>query len=615
MAVYGFTVQAEGNVPEVMKKMETAIQSMGVTAKVEVQKAEAAFAGMREKIGGTFKELRGMIMAGFGITAAFAGFEFVKQSKEAFDKLEESVSKVNAALASTKGVAGKTLEDLEGSAKSLSKQVIFGRAQIMDAQSMLLTFTSIRGEIYDRTIPAIADFATRFKMDLPEAANTLGKALNDPLTGMTKLQRQGVVFSAAQKETIKKFVETGQVAKAQGMILKELETEFGGLAKAMAGTDEGKIAMAKKQWGSIKLEIGEMVSKLEVSLIPAFGKIMQYVKAAFESTPVQFFLHHIKDLVNIVLKIIPMWIIYKTTMAAIHVIHRLNSLELKNLITLQRSMTTAVEESKVAAGGFKIALLETGVGAFAIALGWIVEQLSKMNAEIDEAVDNITHLKDFKQAHEEIIKSSNDIHSTFKNRNNLSTQQKGALLIQAEDQQKKIDDQIRMKNEGNINNAQKKYDELTKKYNASKTGVIVTGGGGFGAGAGGVVVQQGDMKLYKEMQEAGKQIKELKDQNSSDKQALKTAEMWVRVLKREGVKESDVNKGLGSGIANNAYNTAALAGARGGLGEAKVINIKIDTMQKIVTSDNKQLKARGQDAVEVMLRTLNNVAYSQSSTQ
>lgn len=73
--------------------------------------------------------------------------------------------------------------------------------------------------------------------------------------------------------------------------------------------------------------------------------------------------------------------------------------------------------------------------------------------------------------------------------------------------------------------------------------------------------------------------------------------------------------GKGGGVTQNAINTSQLAGAKGGLGEAKVINIKIDTMQKIVTTDNKQLRQRGQDAVEVMLRTVNNIAYSSSQTQ
>lgn len=70
-----------------------------------------------------------------------------------------------------------------------------------------------------------------------------------------------------------------------------------------------------------------------------------------------------------------------------------------------------------------------------------------------------------------------------------------------------------------------------------------------------------------------------------------------------------------SGAKGSAINTSDLAGAKGGLGEAKIINIHIDTMQKVSVMDGKGLKAAGQDAIEVMLRTLNNIAYSQSATQ
>ena len=73
--------------------------------------------------------------------------------------------------------------------------------------------------------------------------------------------------------------------------------------------------------------------------------------------------------------------------------------------------------------------------------------------------------------------------------------------------------------------------------------------------------------------------------------------------------------GKAAGVTQNAIDTSKLSGAKGGLGEAKVINIKIDTMQKITTSDNRDLPKRGQDAVEVMLRTVNNIAYSSSQTQ
>ena len=65
-----------------------------------------------------------------------------------------------------------------------------------------------------------------------------------------------------------------------------------------------------------------------------------------------------------------------------------------------------------------------------------------------------------------------------------------------------------------------------------------------------------------------------------------------------------------------AMNTSALSGASGGLGQAKVINITFkDAFQKITTTDNKQLPEKGQDAVEQMIRAINNIAYNEGQTQ
>jgi len=274
MAAYAFQINVEGNTISGFKQIESAAEHVNEKAK----EIHNSFSKIGEGIGHLGSEFKNLAMGALGLGSIFAGFEFIKSSKEAFDKMEESVAKVESALVSTGHAGGLSLEELTTEAKKLSGQTLFGRASIMDAQSMLLTFTAIRGEIFNKSIPAVADFATRFKMELPEAANTLGKALNDPLKGMTRLQRQGVVFSDQQKETITKFMETGQVAKAQEVILKELGTEFGGLAKAMTKTDEGKLKMAAKTLGEFKMTVGELASKFLVSLIPAFNAVVGLAK-------------------------------------------------------------------------------------------------------------------------------------------------------------------------------------------------------------------------------------------------------------------------------------------------------------------------------------------------
>ena len=60
--------------------------------------------------------------------------------------------------------------------------------------------------------------------------------------------------------------------------------------------------------------------------------------------------------------------------------------------------------------------------------------------------------------------------------------------------------------------------------------------------------------------------------------------------------------------------TSELSGAKGGLGEAKVINIKIDTMQKNDVKNVKDFESVSGQALEGLIRVLNNIVYSNSTT-
>lgn len=62
----------------------------------------------------------------------------------------------------------------------------------------------------------------------------IGKALNDPLKGLTALTKQGVSFSAEQKKQIKNFVKQGNLAGAQRTLLAGIESNAKGAAEAAA---------------------------------------------------------------------------------------------------------------------------------------------------------------------------------------------------------------------------------------------------------------------------------------------------------------------------------------------------------------------------------------------
>jgi hypothetical protein len=234
-------------------------------------------------------KIMGTLGVGFGI---FKGLEFVKSGLEKVEELHQATAQVQAVLTSTNQSAGLSMKQLEESAKSLSSNSKFGRADVFGMQSLLLTFTSVKDKIFNEAQPAIMDLATRMGGDLKGASIQVGKALNDPIQGMTALRRVGVSFSESQKETIKRMQETGNLAGAQKIILSELATEFGGSAKAAFDADP--LARFSKIMGSFKIAIGEVAESVLVSLMPAF----EYVAITFKkvggviSEVVGFFKEH-----------------------------------------------------------------------------------------------------------------------------------------------------------------------------------------------------------------------------------------------------------------------------------------------------------------------------------
>lgn len=156
-----------------------------------------------------------------------------------------------AALKSTGGAAGLTASALNAQSAAMQRTTTFSDDAVTAMQSVLLTFTKVGGETFPRATKAIADLATRMGGDLQGAAVQVGKALNDPVQGITALTRVGVSFSEGQKEVIRNLVETNRLAEAQAMILAELETEFGGSAEAARDTLGGALKALGNAWGDL----------------------------------------------------------------------------------------------------------------------------------------------------------------------------------------------------------------------------------------------------------------------------------------------------------------------------------------------------------------------------
>jgi len=123
---------------------------------------------------------------------------------------------------------------------------------IKESQALLLTFKDIAssadevGGAFDRATQLTLDMASAGFGSVTDNAKQLGKALNDPIAGLTALRRSGIQFTKAQQDQIRTLVESGNVLEAQTMILEEIENQVGGTAAATANsTDKMKVAFSQ----------------------------------------------------------------------------------------------------------------------------------------------------------------------------------------------------------------------------------------------------------------------------------------------------------------------------------------------------------------------------------
>ena len=74
---------------------------------------------------------------------------------------------------------------------------LFGDEQILnDVSAQLLTFGNITGDVFDRTQRAVIDLAATLGGDLQGVSIQLGKALNDPVEGLSALRRSCLLYTS-----------------------------------------------------------------------------------------------------------------------------------------------------------------------------------------------------------------------------------------------------------------------------------------------------------------------------------------------------------------------------------------------------------------------------------
>jgi len=264
-AYVSLTVEASKIAPETAKQFGAVEKQADKSGRAAGTKLGS---GVKSGLGGMLKGVGGMfagVMAGIGVKN-FIG-DALGEARES-----QKVGALTTSVIKATGGAAKVSADQVGAlAGALSAKTGIDDEVIQSGQNMLLTFKNIRNEagkgndIFNQSTSVLTDMAAAMGTEPKQAAIQLGKALNDPIKGVAALGRVGVTFTDGQKKQIKTLVESGKTMDAQKIILKELNSEFGGAAAAQATAgDKAKVAM-----GNLKETIG-------TALLPVVDKLANF---------------------------------------------------------------------------------------------------------------------------------------------------------------------------------------------------------------------------------------------------------------------------------------------------------------------------------------------------
>jgi hypothetical protein len=250
-------------------------------------KFERALGGMERKTS-TLGKIGGEVSRGaqtavrniatIGVFAAGAIASQVALGVQSLAQLEEVKNQTDAVIKSTQGAANVTAEEVRAQAEALEDLSTVDDKVIQRGQNMLLTFKGIRNEvgegndIFNQATETALDMSVALGTDIKDSAIQLGKALNDPIRGISALRRVGVQFTEEQEDQIRTMVEAGDVMGAQKLILRELNDEFGGSAEAFG-----------KGPGASLRRFGDAVEGAQQALATGFLPLMEKVSEKIQT--------------------------------------------------------------------------------------------------------------------------------------------------------------------------------------------------------------------------------------------------------------------------------------------------------------------------------------------
>lgn len=220
----------------------------------------------------SWASVAGGALAGLGVGLLVGKIvEYGKYAVKTAEEIEVSFKEIEQTLKNTGNAAGYTKAGIEEIGAEVQRLTQYDDDATRATANLFAKMGNIKGDIFKQAIFSAADLAASMKTSMPQAASTLARALADPERGMLMLRRSGVILTKQQEDMAKQFAETGQIAKAQEIILKAVNEKVGGQAAAQVDTFAGK-------WAQFSNRMGDVAEAIGFALFPAIEAVMPLIE-------------------------------------------------------------------------------------------------------------------------------------------------------------------------------------------------------------------------------------------------------------------------------------------------------------------------------------------------
>lgn len=193
------------------------------------------------------------------VAGSYASFKLAEGLKAAvmesehFNQLQRQTE---AVVRATGGAAGVTAQDVRALADELDRTTLIPAGEVESAGQKLLTFRGITKQTFGDVIRTAADMSTTFG-SIDTAAIALGRAMQDPIQGMSALSRAGIRLTESEQEQITRMQQSGHVFEARAKLLDLVRSRVGGTAAGAKGGLTGSLDDLGDAWERVRRNMGD----------------------------------------------------------------------------------------------------------------------------------------------------------------------------------------------------------------------------------------------------------------------------------------------------------------------------------------------------------------------